>query len=434
MDRGDKLKYKKISTYSYNLHIIKTNKFKTVTVQVNFKRKLKKEEITYRNMIINMLCESTSIYPSKRLMTIATEDLYNLYYRGMNYISGKYNVMNFTATFLNEEYTEKGMLDKSIEFLSDLIFKPNIEKNRNEKKFNEQNFEQAYNLLKDSIVSQKENPDDYARSRMLENMEPESYISYRSVGYMEDLENITSKKLYKYYESILNSDIIDIFVIGNVNEKHITKVISNTFNHIKTFKKPSESHFVRPKKARFIPKTIKENQNINQSKLVLGYKIDKMTNFELRYVLNVYSYILGGGPDSKLFKTVREKNSLCYYISSVSQPLNSILTIRAGINKKDFKTALSLIKREVYNMKKGKFNDDDIIKAKITYINSLKELEDSQESLLSLYAGIEYLNSDTLDDRFANINKVTREDVIKLSSKMHLDTIYLLEGESDEKK
>ena len=251
---------------------------------------------------------------------------------------------------------------------------------------------------------------------------------------MEDLEKIDIKKLYKYYESILNSDIIDIFVIGNVNERHIKKVIENNFSNIKTFKKPSESHFVNPKKARFIPKIVKEQQKINQSKLMLGYKIDKMTNFELRYVLNVYSYILGGGPDSKLFKTVREKNSLCYYISSTGQPLNSVMTIKAGINKKDFKKAISLIKRETYNMKKGKFSDDDIIKAKITYINSLKELEDSQDSLISLYAGIEYLNSDTLEDRFKRINKVTKADVVKLASKIHLDTIYLLEGEDNEEK
>jgi len=428
------MEYKKISMFSYNLHIIKTNKFKTITVQINFKRKLEKEDITYRNMIVNMLCESTSVYPSKRLMSIATEDLYNLYYKGVNYISGKYNIMNFSATFLNEEYTEKGMLDKSIKFLSELIFKPNINKSRNGKNFNSENFEQAYNLLKDNIVSQKENPDYYSRVRLLENMEPNSYLSYRSVGYLEDLEKITSKKLYKYYESILNSDIVDIFVIGNVNEKHITKVIESNFSNIKTLKKPTDSHFIRSKKIRFIPKTVKESQKINQSKLALGYKIDKMTNFELRYVLNVYSYILGGGPDSKLFKTVREKNSLCYYISSVSQPLNSILTIKAGINKNDFKKALSLIKKEVYDMKKGKFDDDDIIKAKITYINSLKELEDNPDSLLSLYAGIEYLNSDTLEDRFTKINKVTREDVMKLANKIHLDTIYLLEGESDEEK
>ena len=428
------MKYKKISTYSYNLHIIKTNKFKTVTVQVNFKRKLSKEDITYRNMIINMLCESTSAYPSKRDMTIATEELYDLFYRGVNYISGKYNVMNFEATFLNEEYTEKGMLDKSIKFLADIIFKPNIERNRNTIVFNEENFKLSYNLLESNIISQKENPDLYSRTRLLEVMEPNSYTSYRGVGYIEDLKNIDNKKLYKYYESILNSDIVDIFVIGNVNERHITKVINDCFREIKTFKKPSESHFVSVKKPRFIPKTVIEKQKINQSKLALGYKIDKMTDLELRYVLNVYSYILGGGPDSKLFKTVREKNSMCYYISSISQPLNSILLIKAGINKKDFKKALSLIKKEVNNMKKGKFSNEDIIKAKITYINSLKELEDSSSNLLSLYAGIEYLKSDSLEDRFTKINRVTKEDVVKLASKIHLDTIYMLEGETNEEK
>ena len=428
------MKYKKINTYSYNLHIIKTDKFKTVTVKMNFKRELKKEEITYRNMIINTLCESTSEYPTKRLMNIATEELYELNYRAMNYISGKYNIMGFDVTFLNEEYTEEGMLDKSIKFLADLVFKPNIERKRNGVGFNEENFKLAYNSLKNSIISEKENPDGYSRIRMLENMEPNSYLSYRSSGYLEDLEKITSRKLYKYYESMLSRDVIDIFVIGEVNERHVRKIVEQYFSNIKTIKKPTDSHFIRPKKTRLVPKKIKEKQKINQSKLCLGLKIDKMTNFELRYVLNVYSYILGGGPDSKLFKSVREENSLCYYISSSSQPLNSILTINAGINKNDFTKALTLIKKELLNMRKGKFTDEDIIKAKITYINTLKELEDNPQNIISLYAGIEYLKSDNIDQRFIKINKVTKNDVVKLASKIHLDTIYLLEGELDEKK
>ena len=428
------MKYKKISTYSYNLHIIKTDKFKTVTVKMNFKREIEKSEITYRNMIINMLCESTLKYPTKRLMNIATEELYELCYRGMNYISGKYNIMGFDVTFLNEEYTEKGMLDKSIKFLSDLVFKPNITKKRNGVCFNEENFNIAYNVLKNNIISEKENPDGYSKIRMLENMEPNSCLSYRSSGYLEDLEKINSKKLYKYYESVLNSDIIDIFVIGDVNERYVRKAVEQNFSNIRTLKKPSSSHFIRAKKARLVPKKVIEKQKINQSKLCLGLKIDKMTDFELRYVLNVYSYILGGGPDSKLFKTVREDNSLCYYISSSAQPLNSILTISAGINKKDFQKVVTLIKKELLNMKKGKFNDEDIIKAKITYINSLKELEDNPQSLLSLYAGIEYLKSDDINQRFVKINKVTKANVIRLASKIHLDTIYLLEGDSDEKK
>ena len=428
------MKYKKYSNYSYNLHIIKTNKFKTVTVEINFKSKLNKKDITYRNLLINVLCNSTSVYPKKRLMEIATEELYNLNYRVSNYISGKYNIMSFDVTFLNEKYTEEGMLDKSVNFLSDIIFKPNVIKQKNSITFDESSYKNSYNLLKASIMSQKENPDNYSKIRLLEEIEPNSNLSYRGVGYLEDLEDITPKKLYKYYEKVINSDIIDIFVIGDVNESQVKKIIEENFHNIKTLKKPAESHFLESKKARFFPKKVKEKQKVAQSKLYLGYRIDKMTDFELRYVLNVYSYILGGGPDSKLFKKVREENSLCYYISSSGQPLTSLLLISAGIKQEDYKKALNLIKKEVSNMKSGKFNDEDIIKAKVTYVNGLKELEDNPISILNLYAGIEYLGSDDITKRLLNINKVTKSDVVKLASKIHLDTIYLLEGDQDEEK
>ena len=86
-----------------NLQVESKIKFKTITVKINFKRELNKEEITLRNMLINVLCESTSKYPTKRLMNIATEELYELNYRAGNYISGKYNIMGFDVTFLNEE-------------------------------------------------------------------------------------------------------------------------------------------------------------------------------------------------------------------------------------------------------------------------------------------------------------------------------------------
>ena len=424
------MNYKKTSTFSYNLHTIKTNKFKTITVKINFKRKLVKEEITARNMIVSLLCDSTKEFPTRRLLSIECENLYELGYMGMNYTSGIYNIMSFEATFLNEEYTEKGMLDKSIKFLSDLVFNPNIDS----KGFKEDNFKLAYNLLKENILSQKENSDVYSKIRLLEEMEPDSCVSYRKCGYIEDLEKLSPKTLYQYYESILNSDTIDIFVIGNISTSHVKGVIEKNFKQIKTLKKPTKSHFYLPKKYRFIPKKVFENQKINQSKLVLGYKIDKMTDFELRYVLNVYSYILGTGADSKLFRTVREENGLCYYINSVPQPLNSIMIINAGINKVNYQKAVELIKKAVKDIKRGKFSNEDIIKAKVTYANSLKELEDSPDSILSLYAGIEYLKSDDITQRLNKMNRVTASDVVKLASKIHLDTIYMLEGDLDEEK
>ena len=45
------MEYFDIDMNAYNLHIIKTNKFKTITVDVCFRRKIKKEEITIRNLL-----------------------------------------------------------------------------------------------------------------------------------------------------------------------------------------------------------------------------------------------------------------------------------------------------------------------------------------------------------------------------------------------
>lgn len=421
------MKYKKIATQTYNLHIIKTKKFKTVSVQVNFKNKLKKDEITYRNLLINLLCSSTEKYPNKRLMEIATEDLYELNYQATNYISGKYNVMAFDITFLNEKYTESGMFDQSIDFLCEILFHPLTEDTRNYTRFSTKSFEMAYRLLEDRIKSVKESPMAYSQMRMNEIMSPKTLSSLRPCGYMEDLEKINAQKLYSYYKDMIKSDIIDIFVIGDVNESHVRKVISNKFK-VRTIKKRSESHFLNERRIHLLPKTVKEKQNINQSQLVMGFKIDNTTDFEKRYIMNVYSYILGGGPDSKLFKNVREKNSLCYSIHSVTYPLNNIMVVSAGINSSDFKQAVSLIKKEVKQMQKGNFKDEDIIKAKVTYMNSIKELEDNPQNLLGMYAGIEYLKSDDIDTRIKKINRVTKKSVMKFAQKIHLDTIYLLEG------
>ena len=49
-----------------------------------------------------------------------------------------------------------------------------------------------------------------------------------------------------------------------------------------------------------------------------------------------------------------------------------------------------------------------------------------------MYTGIEYLKSDDIDGRIKKISKVTKKDITRLASKMHLDVIYMLKGEENE--
>ena len=76
----------------------------------------------------------------------------------------------------------------------------------------------------------------------------------------------------------------------------------------------------------------------------------------------------------------------------------------------------------------GKFTEEEVEVAKINAKAALKEIEDTPSGMLNLYEAHEYLGYDLLEEREKNIEKVTREDVINVTKKIKLDTIFLLEG------
>ena len=62
-------------------------------------------------------------------------------------------------------------------------------------------------------------------------------------------------------------------------------------------------------------KTIISSSDNVQSTLAIGCKAIDTTDYESNYASLVYSWILGNGTSSLLYQSVREENSLCYYIS-----------------------------------------------------------------------------------------------------------------------
>lgn len=109
-----------------------------------------------------------------------------------------------------------------------------------------------------------------------------------------------------------------------------------------------------------------------------------------------------------------------------------MLVIQSGIDKENSKKAISLIKKELKNMSSGKFTEEDITGAKVTYIASLKQILDSPGSVLNMYVSQEYLHLDLMDERIKQIGRVTKKDVMAFAKKIKLNTIYLLEGEGEE--
>ena len=117
--------------------------------------------------------------------------------------------------------------------------------------------------------------------------------SYNTYGYKDDLDKITNEDIKKYYDSVISDDIVDVFVVGEVDENKIKQIFKEYFK-VSTFHKSELSLLVSE-----LPRNRKINQfrefdNVNQTQLTMLCSLNGLTDYERKYVLPVYNELLGG--------------------------------------------------------------------------------------------------------------------------------------------
>ncbi len=408
-----------------NLHLIKTDKFKTILFKIVFTSKFNKKEITKRNLLVDNLCLSSKNYPSRRQMSIKKQDLYGLDVYAETKRIGNYFVTEFNLSMLNPKYTEEEMLSLSFDFLYDILFNPNIENN----KFNEEQFNLTKEYMKDEIKSIKENPNLYSNIK-LRSLLGDYPFGYHMEGYLEDLEKETSSTLYDYYKIFLINNNIDMYLVGDYNDNYIN-IIKDKFifnNQNRTI----NDYYIEYKNIKDEIQIVKEDSKFKQSHLSISCSLNDLSLKEKLYTSVLYNIILGNGPDSKFFKNIREKYSYAYTISSSFRRADDILVINAGISIKNYDNVITLIKEELDNMKKGDFSLNDLENAKKMYISVINDITEYASSISEYYYNMKYLKLKPIEEEIEIINSITKEDITSLAKKINMDTIFLLKEEDYE--
>ena len=146
------MEYTKKDFGAYKLHLIKTDKFKTIEVRLAFRSPIKKEEITLRNILIDMFVLSSKKYNSKRSLTIKAQDLYALDIRTNNSRLGNYINTDIYMTVLNDKYTEPGNFREAVKFLNEIVFNPDVE----DGEFNEEKLDRVKTACRRALNASKE--------------------------------------------------------------------------------------------------------------------------------------------------------------------------------------------------------------------------------------------------------------------------------------
>ena len=408
------------------LHEIQTDKFKTNLIAVFLTIPVTRENVTKDALISSVLRRGSKNMPTLAQISKEMEEMYGASFDCGIDKTGDNHVLKFYIETINDNYIPQdndNMLKTAIEKILEIIFNPLIENNA----FNQEYINQEKANIKRIIEGKADNKARYAFDRCLEEMYKDKPYGLCKYGYIEDLENITAEDLYVYYQKMISECKIDIFVSGNIDE--VTKIVEENEN-IQKLKEREPQYIVNKieKKDEVEEKEIVDEMDVTQGKIVIGIDLH-LEDEKQMYDAVVYNAILGGSANSKMFQEVREKASLAYTAGSNYIRYKSNIFIKCGIEIKNYQKAIEIIQKQLEDMKNGIFTDEDIENAKKGIISAIKSIDDEQDTQITYLFGQELTSIKTTEEEYIEkINKVTKEDIIKVAQSITINTVYFLKN------
>ena len=408
------------------LYVRRSNQFKTVNFAVKWKSNLDENTSAARAVLANVLQDSNGKYRSQSTLRNKLDELYGTVFYTDVAKRGNTQIFSLNVECVNDEYLEDGgVLDEAIELLQTVIFDPNMENGN----FNEAIVEREKKSVIERIRSQYDNKTSYAQKRMLEILRPNSPVSASSDGTEDAVNALTPSLLLSTYNSMINEDEIDIYVVGDIDEKEIAEKLKTVLNF--------SPRSIRGKGNR-VPaitaptanyKHVREQQEMKQGKLHMGFTTPVTFHHPDYAKMQVTNGIFGGFAHSKLFMNVREKESMAYYASSTYSSHYGFVYVMAGIDAELEEKAVNLINEQLKVLKNEDVTDLELNQTKALLKNSLTSAFDSARGQIEVFDQYKEMNEEFhADQLISKWDAVTIKDVKEMASEINLEIVYLLSG------
>ena len=410
--------------HGYNLHVIETEKYKTNTLVWRMKAPLTKEDVTKRALLPHVLQSSSGKYSTTTALRSYLDELYGATLFVDLAKKGEYHIMSFSLEIANEKFLSdpNPLLKKGFELLSEVLINPKISGNA----FDRETVDKEKRTLKSRIQSVFDDKMRYSNVRLLEEMCKGEPYALQVNGDAADVDAITAENLYEYFKRAFLEDEMDLYVIGDVKVDEVKNLAAELLNFESRTRNKVKSDKIN-KRAEV--NEVKEEQDVKQGKLNIGYRTNIVYGDADYFALQVFNGIFGGFSHSKLFINVREKASLAYYAASRLESHKGLMMVMSGIDLKNYDQAVGIIHEQMDAMKKGDFTDQELEQTKAVIKNQIMETIDTARGLTDiLYHNVVAHTDIKLDSWISEMQNITREEIVAVANKIELDTIYFLTG------
>ncbi len=414
-----------------NIYKINSEKFKSIYFSINFTMPVNKRQISENALLSAVLGKSNNKFKTQKEIQMYLYSLYGANFDiGIEKFGDLYNI-EFRGECINKKYLPNNtdVVNEVLEFLYDAIYNPNVLNGA----FDEEVVEREKDFILNKIREVKDDKLRYGIRKMEELMCKDEPFSTYVYGDEDDIYKITSSDLYKRYNEVISNSCITFIISGNLlGYEDIEEKVNNIFNN-KLVSKLNYKELIYNQKLNHIQEVVEESQQTTQSVLSYGLRINNPNSNDF-YKLSVYNALLGGTPSSKLFQNFREKESLAYTVRSRYYRFKDIIIIYAGIQKENYEKAKLVLENEINKIKDGEISDEEFEASKKSIISDLKEWNDSKIALSKMFiSNLFSLKNDslTLEQMVDKFEKVTKQDIIDIASKITIEKIYFLGGENN---
>ena len=410
--------------HSTNIYL---DKFKSNYLAFYIIRPLNREEVTMNALLPMVLNQASKNYSNKLVLERKLEELYGANLSISTSKRGERQVIKFSIEWADEKYTNAESFDDEVfNLFKEVIYDPYLIDGEFSPKYVEGEKKNLANKINNKINDKRS----YAITRCIEEMcKAESFSIYKD-GYLEDLEKISPQALTDHYEKVLMTSQIEIIYTGNKKELSLDKLIPQKYLNRESI------DFVRREEILskpYVKNQIVEKLDVTQGKIVLGFRTRIAYEMDLYPALLLANELLGGGPNSKLFKDVREKHSLAYYVTSNIVKHKSLMILDAGIEFQNYNKTIELINQNIKELQEGNFSDEDLSIAKRALRTSSESIVDSAKLISEFYFS-NFVTNETreLEEILQAIDNVSKDQIIEAINTLNLDTIYFMKASGEE--
>lgn len=407
-----------------NIHFIKSGKFKTNQIKVRFSAPLSEKTMAGRVLASRMIETANQLYPTSQQFR---EQLANLY--GANFSTsvskrGQMHYIDIHLSYVRDAFLSKKnvLTDQMLELLKVSLNAPLAENDR----FDSETFSVEKKNLITELEAEIENHFYYAHQQLNHLFYDQADMKLSKYASVEHIKDENEATAYQALQEMLKSDRIDFFFMGDFNELAVIEKIEKL--HLQPRQLDVNLFYQQPFSN--VVREGLEQRDIHQSILELGYHFPVRYGEREHFALIVLNGLLGAFSHSKLFTTIREKEGLAYTISSHFDIFSNFLRIYAGIDRKNRTRTMTLMSRQINDLKRGKFTTEEINLTKEMIINAAKLSQDRPGTLLEraylqTVLGKQFLS---IEDWIQAIEEVTKEEMTTVAKSLKLQSVYFMEG------